>query len=187
MYEYITCKLFIPKLRLVVRSVLFILCSPDLRGGRSVLTRRLIIRFTCVICKHDGIIGRVNMFGGMMPLFLFIFHIFITYIHSYNHIHTIHLSVAIRWGPSPFLHRLFAQWGNLPVVPSRESNSGLPYSKPTRYQLSHGWICDPCPDFTLFYLSLTGIDVCLSTAQIAIAIASLKVREKQAGCRICLV
>jgi hypothetical protein len=23
------------------------------------------------------------------------------------------------------------------VVPSRESNSGLPYSKPTRYQLSH--------------------------------------------------
>jgi hypothetical protein len=40
--------------------MLFILCSPDLRGGRSVLTRRLIIRFTCVICKHDGIIGRVN-------------------------------------------------------------------------------------------------------------------------------
>jgi hypothetical protein len=41
--------------------MLFILCSPDLRGGRSVLTRRLIIRFTCVACKHDGIIGRVNM------------------------------------------------------------------------------------------------------------------------------
>ncbi len=44
----------------VVRSVLFILCSPDLRGGRSVLTRRLIIGFTYVVCKHDGIIGRVN-------------------------------------------------------------------------------------------------------------------------------
>ena len=58
---YITGKLFIPKLRLVARSMLFILCSPDLRGGRSVLTRRLIIEFTCVICKHDGIIGRVNM------------------------------------------------------------------------------------------------------------------------------
>ncbi len=26
---------------------------------------------------------------------------------------------------------------NLPVVPSRESNSGLPYSKPTRCKLSH--------------------------------------------------
>jgi hypothetical protein len=26
---------------------------------------------------------------------------------------------------------------HLPVVPSRESNSGLPYSKPSRYQLSH--------------------------------------------------
>jgi hypothetical protein len=58
---YIKCKLFIPKLRLVARSMLFILCSPDLRGGSSVLTRRLIIEFTCVICKHDGIIGRVNM------------------------------------------------------------------------------------------------------------------------------
>ena len=30
-------------------------------------------------------------------------------------------------------------------------------------------ICDPCSDLTLFYLSLTGTDVCLSTAQIAIA------------------
>ncbi len=57
---YITCKLFILELRLVSRSMLFILCSPDLRGGRSVLTRRLISRFTYVVCKHDGIIGRVN-------------------------------------------------------------------------------------------------------------------------------
>jgi hypothetical protein len=58
---YIMCKLFILKLRLVARSMLFILCAPDLRGGRSVSTRRLIIKFTCVICKHGGIIGRVNM------------------------------------------------------------------------------------------------------------------------------
>jgi hypothetical protein len=57
---YITCKLFILKLSLVVRSMLLILCSLDLRGGRSVLTRRLIIGFTYVVCKHDGIIGRVN-------------------------------------------------------------------------------------------------------------------------------
>jgi hypothetical protein len=35
-------------------------------------------------------------------------------------------------------HRFFAQQEkNLHEVPSRESNSGLPYSKPTRYQLSH--------------------------------------------------
>jgi hypothetical protein len=46
-------------------------------------------------------------------------------------------------------------------------------------------ICDPCPDFTSFYLSLIGTDVCLSTVQIAIA--SQKVKEKQADCRICLV
>ncbi len=43
--------------------------------------------------------------------------------------------------PSPFsgasLHLLIACRKSLPVVPSRESNSGLPYSKPTYYQLSH--------------------------------------------------
>ncbi len=38
---------------------------------------------------------------------------------------------------------------------------------------------DPGPDFTLFYLSLTGIDVRLGTVQIAIA--SLKVKEKASG------
>ncbi len=48
-----------------------------------------------------------------MPLFLFIFHIFITYIHSF-HIHTIHLSIAIRWGLSPYLHCLKAQWEDPP-------------------------------------------------------------------------
>ncbi len=41
------------------------------------------------------------------------------------------------WGPSPFSSWLLAQWGNLPRVPSRDSNSGLPYSKPVLYQLSH--------------------------------------------------
>ena len=41
------------------------------------------------------------------------------------------------------------------------------------------WICDPCSDLTLFYLSLIGVDVCLSTVQIVIA--SQKVREKASG------
>ncbi len=49
--------------------------------------------------------------------------------------------------PSPFagasLHFLIAcklSGINLPVVPSRISNSGLPYSKSTRYQLSHAFL-----------------------------------------------
>ncbi len=58
---YITCKLFILVLGLAARSVLFILCSPDLRGGRSVLTRHLSSGlYTYVVCKHDEIIGHVN-------------------------------------------------------------------------------------------------------------------------------
>jgi hypothetical protein len=71
-----------------------------------------------------------------MPLFLFIFHIL--YILTFIQSQFIH--------PSPFaeasLHFFIAcmlSGEDLPVVPSRESNSGLPYnySKPTRYQLSH--------------------------------------------------
>ncbi len=72
---YITCKLSILELRLVSRSMLFILCSPDLRGGRSVLTRGLIIRFTYVVCKLDGIIGRVN--ADMWSVFWYYFILFI--------------------------------------------------------------------------------------------------------------
>ena len=41
-------------------------------------------------------------------------------------------------------------------------------------------IRDLCLDLTLFYLSLIGVDVCLSTVQIVIA--SQKVKEKQADC-----
>ncbi len=69
-----------------------------------------------------------------MPLFLFIFHIL--YIHTFIQSQFIH--------PSPLaeasLHFFIAcmlSGDDLPVVPSRESNSGLPYSKPTRGQLSH--------------------------------------------------
>jgi hypothetical protein len=72
-------------------------------------------------------------FGVTMPLIFVYFSYFMTYIHSFNHIH-----------PSSFaevsLHIFIAgklSGKNLPVVPSRESISGLPYSKPTRYQLSH--------------------------------------------------
>jgi hypothetical protein len=71
------------------------------------------------------------------------FSYFITYIHSITFIHYIY--------PSPFaeasLHFLIAcklSGKNLPVVPSRESNSGLPYSKPTCYQLSHAAFIRAC-------------------------------------------
>ncbi len=56
------------------------------------------------------------------------FHIFITYI-PYIHSITIQSSFAIRWNLAPFPHRSYAQWGNLPVVSSQESNSGLTASR----------------------------------------------------------
>ncbi len=51
-----------------------------------------------------------------------------TFIQSFTH--------NIRWGPSPYLHSCRLSGRNLPGVPSRDSNSGLPYSKPAHYQLS---------------------------------------------------
>jgi hypothetical protein len=44
--------------------------------------------------------------------FVYFFIFFITYIHSFNHIYTIHLSIPIRWGLSPFLHRLWINFAN---------------------------------------------------------------------------
>ncbi len=63
-----------------------------------------------------------------MPLFLCIFIILLQYIQSFTH--------NIRWGPSLYLHSCRLSGQNLPGVPSRDSNSGLPYSKPAHYQLS---------------------------------------------------
>ncbi len=65
-------------------------------------------------------------------------HLFFSLQYS-RYIHTIiHPSfINIRWGPSPYLHSCPLSGWNLPGVPSRDSNSGLPYSKPARYQLSH--------------------------------------------------
>ncbi len=60
-----------------------------------------------------------------------LFCIFITllqYMQSFTH--------NIRWGSSLYLHSCRLSGRNLPGVPSRDSNSGLPYSKPAHYQLS---------------------------------------------------
>jgi hypothetical protein len=67
--------------------------------------------FLDILNHHEEIKGSFRLALKEM----FIFHIFfITYILSFNHIHTIQLSVAIRWGLSPSPHRLKAQWEDLP-------------------------------------------------------------------------
>jgi hypothetical protein len=69
----------------------------------------------------------------MMPLLLLIFEIFqcIQYIYSITFIRR-HLLRFFTFSPS-----LVSSVKNLPRVLSRESNSGLPYSKPTHCQLSY--------------------------------------------------
>ncbi len=59
---------------------------------------------------------------------LFFFFTIHTFIHSFIH--------NIRSGPSPYLHSCRLSGRNLHEVPNRDSNSGLPYSKPAHYHLS---------------------------------------------------
>ncbi len=107
-----------------------------------------------------------------MPLFLFIFHIY--NIHLYSHIHSIHLSVAIRRGLSDSLSissSLASSVGKTEprntepgkTEPSRESNSGVPYSKPTCYQLSHAapYLSHAAPCHTKVTLFLSVLWICL--------------------------
>ncbi len=70
-------------------------------------------------------------------------HSFCIYFSLYNTVDTFIQSFIhnIRRGPSPYLHSCRLSGRNLHGVPSRDSNSGLPYSKPARYQLSHAAIC----------------------------------------------
>jgi hypothetical protein len=73
-----------------------------------------------------------------MPLFL-IFIIFNNHSHNTTNVHSsfiLHHSLRPVFLYPP--HRFFAQQEkNLHGAPSRESNSGLPFSKPTHYQLSY--------------------------------------------------
>ncbi len=84
-----------------------------------------------------GLVARCHSF-----CLFFIFYNIHTYIHPITFIQYIY--------PSPFaeasLHLLIAfklSGEDIPVVPSRESNSGLPSSKPTHYQLSHAAPYEP--------------------------------------------
>ncbi len=75
----------------------------------------------------------------------------------FSNIHTIIQSHSHNTFAEASLHLLIAcklSGTDLPVVPSRESNSGLPSSKPTRYQLSHAAPCEPRRTIILWLLPL---------------------------------
>ncbi len=98
----------------------------------------LYIDFLLAHCSGNHVNNEVKglkVWWHDATLFVY-FSYFIAYIHSFDHIHTIHLSVTICRGLSPFPHRFVSSVGR-PSLWCREWNSGLPYSKPTRYQLSH--------------------------------------------------
>ncbi len=67
-----------------------------------------------------------------MPLFLNF--IFLYKIDTFVHHSFINILAE---APISVSSQLSAQWAELHGMPSRNTNSGLPYSKPARYQLSH--------------------------------------------------
>ncbi len=101
-----------------------------------------------------------------MPLFLFIFD-FITYIHSFNHMHS---SVAIRWSLSPYPHRLCAQGGKLPFGAEPRIEPGPALQHTVEYLLSiiNGLIfslftCLHSIFFSYFFLNLF-LTICYCTS-----------------------
>ncbi len=101
-------------------------------GASDAATRPLSVPLSQIIkvliVTWPGLIGRgshadyasiaatpllyFKRFGGMMPLFLFIFIFLSIYsIHSFDHIHTIYLSIAICRGLSPSPHRRISSVG----------------------------------------------------------------------------
>jgi hypothetical protein len=83
-----------------------------------------------LVCVYQNNLKSLR-FGGRMHSFCSYFSLCKKYIHR-PFIHKRSLS------PSPYLNSCRLS-GRNPThgMPSRESNSGLPYSKPARYQLSH--------------------------------------------------
>jgi hypothetical protein len=78
------------------------------------------------------------LFECAQKKYLSLFFLFIlSFSYIQNHIHTVQSFISIRRGLSPFLHCLLLRGKLLPGVPSWDLNSGLPYSRPAHYQLSH--------------------------------------------------
>jgi hypothetical protein len=88
-----------------------------------------------------------TLFVYFSYFFYFLLH---TYIHSFNHIHTIHLSIAIRGGLSPSPHCLKAQWEDPPcgaepgieLGPALQQADALP-TEPRRAILNHAAPSEP--------------------------------------------
>jgi hypothetical protein len=93
-------------------------------------------------CVH--VCNDVNWCTSFYIILWFMFYIqvkvyisyFITYIHSFNHVHAIHFSIAIRWGLSPFPHRLYAQCETPPCGAEPRIKLG------PRVKVSIIWNCD---------------------------------------------
>jgi hypothetical protein len=66
------------------------------------------------LVRHRHIFLKVWWQDAILFVYFSNFYNICIYIHSFNHIHTIHFSLANRWGLSPIPHWLYAQWETPP-------------------------------------------------------------------------
>ncbi len=78
-----------------------------------------------------------KIYKGLVVAAFFLYLFFMFQFHQNHHVRTAHSSISIRRSLSPFLHSLLLRGKNLPRMPSRDKNSGLPYRRPAHYQLSY--------------------------------------------------
>ncbi len=100
---------------------------------RDQIPRTLSLKRLTKLKKQYTVLIFKGLLSGCHSFCLFSY--FTTYIHSFNHNKFIRRHSLKPLSISSSLCKLIGE--NLPVVSSRESNSGLPYSKPARCQRSH--------------------------------------------------
>jgi hypothetical protein len=132
----------------------FMLSCCDYCKKNVFVFRNIPVRLFFNLYMLVGLYGCDWLFKGLVAL-CHSFCVFLLFFYNtYNH-----LLINIRWGPSPYLHSCRLSGRNLPGVPSRDSSSGLPYSKPAHYQLSCAAPYWAALHWLLRFVTLTFFDV----------------------------
>jgi hypothetical protein len=94
----------------------------------------LYILFTGCFVDVDAFCTYINCteyilerFGGIMPLFFLFQYTVNTFIHSFQHIYTVHSTVVIHRGSSQSPHRWSAQWEKSPSGAKTRIELGPPF------------------------------------------------------------
>jgi hypothetical protein len=122
----------------------------QLSTWRITVPRNIMVR-SGLLLPGSLEFGRSTIFfikkGLVAVATLFIYLIFLSLIHLQSHLYNTFIHLHSPGPLSIFFIALLLRWKNLPGVPSRDLNSGLPYIRPAHYPTELR--CNLCP--TMLY------------------------------------